>query len=83
MIDHLYFGGISFMPLSAKLFLETQCLVEQASEECPDIIQAMFLYQNRLSQHTIEKKSLKTLFHFVSEHLIPYAMSKELQPECM
>jgi hypothetical protein len=79
LIDYL--DGIGFMPLKAKLFLETQCFIEQAAEECPDIRQIMFLYQSRLGQHSIEKTALKILFRFVTEHLIPYALSKELQPE--
>lgn len=79
MVDYL--DGISFMPLSAKLFLETQCFIEQAAEECPELKQIMFLYQTRLGQHSIEKQELKTLFKFVTEHMIPLALSEELYPE--
>lgn len=69
------------MPLAAKLFLETQCFIEQVAEECPEVRQIMFLYQTRLAHHSIEKQALKTLFRFVTEHLIPYGQAEELHPE--
>jgi len=73
--------GVSFMPLAQKLFLEIQCFIEQSSEECPEIQQIMFLYQSRLAHHSIEGVQLKTIFRFVTDHLIPFALSEELQPE--
>ena len=79
LIDYL--DGISFMPLYAKLFLETQCFIEQVGEECTEVQQVMFLYQTRLGHHSIDKVALRTLFGFVTKHMIPYALDAELQPD--
>jgi hypothetical protein len=69
------------MPLVPNLFIETQCFVEQCAEECPEIKQAMFLYQTRLCQISIDRSAMRALFNFVTEHLIPHALAEELQPE--
>ncbi|CAD5231527.1 unnamed protein product [Bursaphelenchus xylophilus] len=75
------FDGISFMPLGSNLFLQTQCFVEQCMEQCLEIKQAMFLYQNKLAQFAVPREDLKTYYDLVVDHLIPSALKSELQPE--
>ncbi|KAI6230832.1 hypothetical protein M3Y99_01028200 [Aphelenchoides fujianensis] len=79
LIDYL--DGVCFMPLDQKLFLETQCFVDELQEECAELRLAMFLFQTRLAQYSVQKSALRPLYRFLVEHLIPHALAEELQPE--
>ncbi|KAI6212870.1 hypothetical protein M3Y94_00080200 [Aphelenchoides besseyi] len=76
-----YLDGICFMPLKPKLLLEIQCFVEQCAETCPELRLTMFLFQSRLAQYSIDKNTLRPLYRFMVDHLIPHALAEELQPE--
>ncbi|KAI1719609.1 vacuolar fusion protein CCZ1 like protein [Ditylenchus destructor] len=75
------FAGVDFVPLSNVDYLDVECLVTRCMEEFPEIQHAMFLYQTKLIEYSINKTDLIPVYQLLSQNLIPFSLQSELQPE--
>ncbi|CAB3397650.1 unnamed protein product [Caenorhabditis bovis] len=78
LLDHL--GGVEFLRISGPLYLNVVTLISELQEEFPLIEKIVFFYQSKLLYYSLSRRDLPSLFHYLTQNLLPTVLAPELEP---
>uniref|UniRef100_A0A915PS22 CCZ1/INTU/HSP4 first Longin domain-containing protein n=1 Tax=Setaria digitata TaxID=48799 RepID=A0A915PS22_9BILA len=75
------FCGVDYLSLDSTSYLRIENLLDDLTENFPQISKTVFFYQERLITYSVSKADLPVLYRYLTQNLLSRSLKEELQPE--